>query len=87
MSIGRVSHGRDPAMNLRCACVGNRSEQDARLLMVLTQIVGAENRVVTTRRTLPGLGSYPASVWQPNAIFCHVVRPAAACEARHTHHV
>ena len=49
-------------------------KQDARPLMVLTQIVGAENRVVATRRTLPGLGSYPMSVWQPNAIFCDVVR-------------
>ncbi len=49
-------------------------KQDARPLMVLTQIVGAENRVVVTRRTLPGLGSYPTSTWQPNAIFCDVVR-------------
>lgn len=49
-------------------------KQDARPLLVLTQIVGAENRVVATRRTLPGLGSYPTSTWQPNAIFCDVMR-------------
>jgi 4-amino-4-deoxy-L-arabinose transferase-like glycosyltransferase len=49
-------------------------KQDARPLMVLTQIVGTENRVVATRRTLPGLGTYPTSVWQPDAIFCDVVR-------------
>jgi 4-amino-4-deoxy-L-arabinose transferase-like glycosyltransferase len=49
-------------------------QQDARPLMVLTQIVGAENHVVATRRTLPGLGSYPTSVWQPHAIFCDAVR-------------
>jgi hypothetical protein len=47
--------------------------QDNRSLLVLTQIVGAQNRVVATRRTLPGLGSYPTSIWQPGAIFCDVV--------------
>jgi hypothetical protein len=48
-------------------------QRDDRPLMVLTQIVGAENRVVATRRTLPGLGSYPTSIWRPDAIFCDVV--------------
>jgi hypothetical protein len=50
--------------------------QDDRPLMVLVQIVGAENRVVATRRTLPGLGSYPVSAWQPGAIFCDVMHVA-----------
>ena len=49
-------------------------QQDDRPLMVLVQIVGAQNRVVATRRTLPGLGAYPMSVWQPNGLFCDVVR-------------
>jgi hypothetical protein len=40
-------------------------KQDARPLMVLTQIVGAENRVVVTRRTLPGLGSYRPAPGSP----------------------
>ena len=47
--------------------------QDDRPLMMLIQIVGAENRVVATRRTLPGLGSYSTSMWQPGAFFCDVV--------------
>jgi hypothetical protein len=49
-------------------------KQDARPLMVLTQIIGAQDRVIVTRRTLPGLGSYPTSAWQPNAFFCDDVR-------------
>jgi hypothetical protein len=48
-------------------------QQDPRLLMVLTQVVGAENRVVATRRTVPGLGSYPTSRWQPGGLFCDSV--------------
>jgi 4-amino-4-deoxy-L-arabinose transferase-like glycosyltransferase len=48
--------------------------RDTRPLLVLTQIIGAENRVITTRRTLPGLGAYPMSVWQPGGFFCDVVR-------------
>ena len=77
-SIGRVSRGRNPAMSSRLRLCWQPLKQDARPLMVLMQIVGAENRVVATRRTLPGLGSYPTSVWQPNAIFCDVSAPAAA---------
>ncbi len=49
-------------------------QQDARLLLVLTQIVGAQNRVVATRRTLPGLGAYPTSAWLPHESFCDAVR-------------
>lgn len=45
-------------------------KQDDRLLMELVQIVGENNRVWFTRRTVPGLGSYPTKVWQPNGIFC-----------------
>ncbi len=44
--------------------------QDARMLVVLVQIVGAENRVVSSRRTLPGLGAYPTSIWRPGQSFC-----------------
>jgi hypothetical protein len=45
------------------------------------QIVGAENRVVATRRTLPGLGSYPISAWQPGAIFCDIVHVSLAADS------
>jgi hypothetical protein len=41
--------------------------------MVLIQLVGEANRVVATRRTLPGLGRFPTSVWQPGDQFCDAV--------------
>jgi 4-amino-4-deoxy-L-arabinose transferase-like glycosyltransferase len=44
--------------------------QDNRLLVVLVQIVGENNRVVASRRTVPGLGSYPTGSWQPGGRFC-----------------
>ena len=54
---------------------------DPRPLLVLTQLVGADNRVVATRRTLPGLGAYPTSAWQPGARFCDTVRVPIAKDA------
>ena len=47
--------------------------RDNRMLMELVQIVGEGNRVVSTRRTLPGLGSYPTGIWQPGGRFCDPV--------------
>ncbi len=47
--------------------------QDNRLLMVLVQVVGENNRVWFSRRTVPGLGSYPTSIWQPDGLFCDPV--------------
>lgn len=61
--------GDEPAMRL----CWQPLRQDDRPLLVLVQIIGVEDRVVATRRTLPGLGSYPTSAWQPGAIFCDVV--------------
>ncbi len=49
-------------------------QRDARLLMILVQIVGAQNRVVASRRTLPGLGTYPTSDWTPGTFFCDPVQ-------------
>jgi len=48
--------------------------QDDRLLMILVQIVGDNNRVVASRRTVPGLGAYPTSSWQPGGRFCDRVQ-------------
>ncbi len=47
--------------------------RDARLLMVLVQVVGANERVWFSRRTVPGLGTYPTSIWQPGGRFCDPV--------------
>ncbi len=49
-------------------------QQTDRSVLIFVQIVGAESRVVAGRRTLPGLGAYPLSVWQTNAIFCDTLR-------------
>jgi hypothetical protein len=47
--------------------------QDDRRLMVLLQIVGENDRVWLSRRTVPGLGSYPTSSWQLGGLFCDPV--------------
>lgn len=49
-------------------------QHDERLLLVLVQIVGAQNRVVASRRTVPGLGTYPTSSWTPGEHFCDPVQ-------------
>jgi hypothetical protein len=48
-------------------------KQDDRPLMVLVQIIGKNNRLWFSRRTAPGLGSYPTSLWQPGGSFCDPV--------------
>ena len=49
-------------------------QRDARLLLVLVQIVGPQNRVVASRRTVPGLGTYPTGSWTPGQRFCDPVQ-------------
>lgn len=61
--------GAEPALRL----CWEPLRQDDRSLLVFVQIVGAENRVVGGRRTLPGLGAYPLSTWQPGGLFCDVL--------------
>jgi hypothetical protein len=41
---------------------------------VLVQIVGENDRLWLSRRTVPGLGSYPTSIWQPGGLFCDPVQ-------------
>jgi hypothetical protein len=48
--------------------------QSDRPYSVLVHIIGPENRLVTNRRTYPGLGSYPTNIWQPDDVFCDVVQ-------------
>ncbi|MFW6069746.1 MAG: ArnT family glycosyltransferase, partial [bacterium] len=40
---------------------------------VLVQIVGPHNQLVGSRRTYPGLGTYPTSRWSAGDVFCDVV--------------
>lgn len=47
--------------------------RDDRQLMVLVQIIGENNQLISSRRTMPGLGSYPIGVWQPGGRFCDKV--------------
>lgn len=37
---------------------------------VLLHLIGPENRLVANRRSYPGLGRYPTSLWQPGDAFC-----------------
>lgn len=46
---------------------------DSRPLLILLQLVGLDNRVVATRRTLPGLGSFPTASWRAGDRFCDVM--------------
>jgi hypothetical protein len=38
------------------------------------QLIGPENQIVGGRRTYPGLGSYPTSIWEPGKAFCDLIR-------------
>jgi 4-amino-4-deoxy-L-arabinose transferase-like glycosyltransferase len=37
---------------------------------VLLHLVGPQNQVIASRRSYPGMGHYPTSRWQTNAVFC-----------------
>ena len=41
---------------------------------VLVHIIGPNDSLIASRRTHPGLGLYPTSIWQPDTIFCDLVR-------------
>ena len=41
---------------------------------VLIHIVGPNQSVVASRRTYPGLGTYPTSQWEVGAVFCDTIR-------------
>lgn len=40
---------------------------------VLVHVVGPENSVVSARRTYPGLGHFPTTIWEPGYVFCDLV--------------
>lgn len=48
--------------------------QSERPYSELIHIIGPENRLITNRRTYPGLGSYPTTIWKPGDVFCDTVR-------------
>lgn len=41
---------------------------------VLVHVIGPQNSLVANRRTYPGLGAYPTSIWQPGMVFCDLVQ-------------
>ena len=48
--------------------------QSERPYSVLIHVIGPENQLITNRRTYPGLGHYPTTIWQPGDVFCDTVR-------------
>jgi hypothetical protein len=49
-------------------------EQTESPISVLVHIIGPEEQLIAQRRTYPGLGHYPTTIWQPDGVFCDVVR-------------
>jgi 4-amino-4-deoxy-L-arabinose transferase-like glycosyltransferase len=41
---------------------------------VLIHLIGPEDTLVANRRTYPGLGRYPTTIWQPGYVFCDMVQ-------------
>ncbi|MCB8944603.1 MAG: hypothetical protein H6658_12705 [Ardenticatenaceae bacterium] len=41
---------------------------------ILVHIIGPNNALITNRRTYPGLGRYPSTLWQPGDVFCDPIR-------------
>lgn len=56
----------------------------ARDYSLLVQIIGPENRLLGSRRTYPGLGTYPTSRWSTNEVFCDVVQVSTPPELEQT---
>jgi hypothetical protein len=48
--------------------------QSERPYSALIHVIGPENQLITNRRTYPGLGHYPTTIWQPGDVFCDTVR-------------
>jgi len=48
--------------------------QTERPLSILVHMIGPENSLIANRRTYPGLGKLPTTVWQPGDDFCDVVQ-------------
>jgi 4-amino-4-deoxy-L-arabinose transferase-like glycosyltransferase len=69
--------GDEPAIRLCWEALSS----DSRPLLILLQLVGANDRVVATRRTLPGLGSFPTASWQVGDRFCDVMHVAINSDA------
>ncbi|MCA9969591.1 MAG: hypothetical protein KC425_05210, partial [Anaerolineales bacterium] len=40
---------------------------------VLLQVIGPENSLIGGRRTYPGQGLYPTSIWQPDRVWCDLL--------------
>ena len=55
--------------------------RDGRLLMALVQITAQDDRVVATRRTVPGLGGHLSETWPAGARFCDRVALRVAGDA------
>lgn len=51
---------------------------------LLVQIIGPENRLLGSRRTYPGLGTYPTSRWSTGEVFCDVVQVLTQPELEQT---
>ncbi len=45
-------------------------EQDYTMLV---HLIGPENALVSSRRTIPGLGRYPTPIWQPGSAWCDLL--------------
>lgn len=55
--------------------------QTDRDFAVLIHVIGPENTLIANRRTYPGLGRYPTSIWQPGTIWCDLVHILIAEES------
>jgi hypothetical protein len=46
----------------------------------MVHIVGPSNSIISSRRTFPGLGRYPTSIWQGGEIWCDLIHLPVAQE-------
>jgi hypothetical protein len=64
--------GASPDLPAVRVCLRSLAEAD-RDYSVLVQVLGPDNRLVVSRRTYPGLGLYPTSIWLAGRAFCDLV--------------
>jgi hypothetical protein len=41
---------------------------------VLVHLIGPDNMLAANRRTYPGLGKYPTTIWEPGHVFCDLIQ-------------
>jgi hypothetical protein len=69
-----LTHSVDAGSNVPVEVCWRPIAQSENPYSVLVHLIGPENTLAANRRTYPGLGKYPTTIWEPGHIFCDFVQ-------------